>query len=333
MKIGIPRALFYYSIFPLWYGFFKGLGHEVIVSDITNKRILENGCELCVDDACLPVKICHGHLKNLQDKVDFIYFPRIISIAPKEYICPKFLGLPDMVKINIPGLPRLIDEELNLYKKKSKLYEHFIKTGVLLGAKKTQIFKAFIMALKYQRNYENSIIKDNMLVNDYYYNHLNQKDLRLIKPDSDGLKVLVLGHPYNIYDSFINMDLLNKLKKAHITPITYEMTAPSCIKKGNTTLSKRMFWTLGKNVLGCAYYYLDYEKIDGIIHVASFGCGPDSLIGELLERKVTKKFSVPFLYLNLDEHSGEAGFNTRLEAFIDILERRKYGESHIPAYG
>jgi len=333
MRIGIPRALFYYSFFPLWYGFFKSLGHEVIVSDVTNKKIIEDGCQLCVDDACLPVKICYGHLKNLQDKVDVIFLPRIISIAPKEYICPKFLGLPDMVKTNMPYLPKIIDTELNLYRKKSKLYEHFLKTGLKIGANKFEILKAFYIAKKYQQRFENCIIDNQMLITDYYYKNLGQKDLKPINPPLNGLKVLVLGHPYNIHDSYINLDLLSKLKKANITPITYEMIRADCIQRGSSLLSKKMFWSLGQKVLGCAYYYLDYKKFDGIIHLASFGCGPDSLIGELLEHKVMRDYSVPFLYLNLDEHSGQAGFDTRIEAFIDILEGRRYSENHVPSYG
>ncbi|AYO30678.1 hypothetical protein D2962_08620 [Biomaibacter acetigenes] len=78
---------------------------------------------------------------------------------------------------------------------------------------------------------------------------------------------------------------------------------------------------------------MENKKIDGIIHVASFGCGPDSLIGELLEHRVMREYKVPFLYLTLDEHSGEAGFDTRLEAFLDILEGRKVSESNISAHG
>jgi predicted nucleotide-binding protein (sugar kinase/HSP70/actin superfamily) len=67
--------------------------------------------------------------------------------------------------------------------------------------------------------------------------------------------------------------------------------------------------------------------------VASFGCGPDSLVGELLERKMIREYRIPFLYLNLDEQTGEAGINTRLEAFLDIVEGRKYIETYIPTYG
>lgn len=87
-----------------------------------------------------------------------------------------------------------------------------------------------------------------------------------------------------------------------------------------------------EKTLGTAFYYLENSKVDGVIHVASFGCGPDSLVGEILEKR-QKQYKVPILYLNLDEHAGESGFNTRIEAFLDVLEGRKYLEDNLSAHG
>ena len=129
------------------------------------------------------------------------------------------------------------------------------------------------------------------------------------------------------------MNVTAKLRKQNITFITPEMVPDKIISIGNRKLSKNMFWTLGKKTLGTAYYYLENNKIDGIIYLASFGCGPDSLVGELVEKRTKRDFEIPFLLINLDEHSGEAGFNTRLEAFLDVLEGRKQDEDDIPSYG
>ena len=64
------------------------------------------------------------------------------------------------------------------------------------------------------------------------------------------------------------------------------------------------------------------KKIDGIITLTAFGCGPDSLMLEDIRRKA-KNFNKPLLNLTIDEHTGEAGFITRLEAFCDMLYRNK----------
>src|SRR5690554_4585301 len=105
MKIGIPRALYYYRYYPLWETFFKSLGLEVIVSDPTTKKSLDFGVSAVVDGICLPVKVYLGHIQNLKEKnVDYLFVPYIISVEKEEYICPKFMGLPDLVASSIDQL-------------------------------------------------------------------------------------------------------------------------------------------------------------------------------------------------------------------------------------
>jgi len=76
-------------------------------------------------------------------------------------------------------------------------------------------------------------------------------------------------------------------------------------------------------MIGSAFHFMDSDSIDGIIHVASFGCGPDSFTGEIIERQVRRRGNLPFLNLTIDEHTGEAGVITRLEAFIDMIRWRR----------
>ncbi|GBF22975.1 hypothetical protein tpqmel_0379 [Candidatus Gastranaerophilus sp. (ex Termes propinquus)] len=78
--------------------------------------------------------------------------------------------------------------------------------------------------------------------------------------------------------------------------------------------------------IAAAGYYLNDQKIDGIITITAFGCGPDSLMIERMARK-SKKFNKPILNLTVDEHTGEAGFITRVEAFCDMLFRRKRAQA------
>ena len=60
-------------------------------------------------------------------------------------------------------------------------------------------------------------------------------------------------------------------------------------------------------------------KINGAVEISSFACGCDAVLKEFLAREF-KERKIPFLYLIIDEHTGEAGFQTRLEAFIDTLQ-------------
>jgi len=333
MKIGIPQALFFYQFYPFWKTFFEALGCEVVLSAPTNNDTLKAGLDLAVDDACLPIKLYHGHIVELIGKVDVIFAPRIISIVPKEYICPKFLGLPDMIRACISPLPQIIDVELNLYKGRQGLYQHIYNIGKILKKSNSEIFYAYIKALKALRQCE-ALVRQSKLTPVEALMTKGKSQEREETSVGNKLKVLLLGHNYIIYDNFISMNLIDKLRNNNIDLITCEMVPQSCISQGTKRLSKDLFWTLGKNSLGAFYYYLDGQTIDGVIHVASFGCGPDSLVGELLEQKARREYNVPFLCLYLDEHSAEAGFDTRLEAFIDVLEGRKlYEENNLSAHG
>jgi predicted nucleotide-binding protein (sugar kinase/HSP70/actin superfamily) len=99
-----------------------------------------------------------------------------------------------------------------------------------------------------------------------------------------------------------------------------EMIDGRMVEEQAATMPKRVFWTLGRKIVGSALYMKEHPSIDGIIYLACFGCGPDSLIGEIVERKLGNK---PWMMLTMDEHTGEAGLITRLEAFCDMLRRRK----------
>jgi len=100
VKVGIPRALFYYQYYPLWKTFFEELDAQVVLSEHTTAKILDEGIKSCVP-SLFARKIFYGHVMNIKDKVDYLFIPRFTSISKKEYICPKFGGLPDMIRNSI----------------------------------------------------------------------------------------------------------------------------------------------------------------------------------------------------------------------------------------
>ena len=104
-RIGIPRSLAYYSFYPQWKTYLEELGTEVVLSPPTTKDILDQGIKYTVTDACIPIKVFHGHVAALIGQVDYILIPRIVSINGDATLCPKFLGLSDMIRASIKGIP------------------------------------------------------------------------------------------------------------------------------------------------------------------------------------------------------------------------------------
>lgn len=327
-KVGIPRGLYYYKYFPLWKTFLEELGAEITVSDATNKKILDAGVKACVDEACLPVKLFHGHVLNLVGRVDCLFIPRFTSISKNEYICPHFGGLPDTVRHTLQNLPPIIDTEVNMRKSRANSWKAALETGKWFTSDKKRIKAAYIKAVMEYRRYRTEVRQGRIPFMP------GVKNTAL--PQNAGerpLKIAVIGHTYNLYDSHINMNMLQKLVKSGIQIITPDMVEERDINNNVSQLHKPMFWNFGRKALGSAFHLVESGGIEGIIYVMSFGCGIDSFVSDLMERRLRRNRDIPFILLTLDEHSGEAGLNTRVEAFIDMIRWRRDNENNISASG
>lgn len=330
-KIGIPRGLYYYRYSTLWETFFKELGAEIIVSDKTNKNIILEGANNCVSEACLPIKAYYGHVLNLIGKVDFIFIPRFTSISRKQYICPEVAGVQDMIKNSVKVMPRLIDTEINLRKSEKNAWRAALYTGEFLTNDKEKIRAAYRKALDDYRN-ERLVMKSGVMVDDFRQEQ-GIAQLRVIQKRSTSLTVAVLGHCYTVYDSFINMELIQKLKNYGIGVVTLDMLNYMESKERCRELDKMLFWDYGTRAYGGTIQLIENGGIDGVIALTSFGCGVDSFVVELVEKKIRKDSSnIPFMKLVLDEHSAEAGFCTRLEAFVDMIVRRLSYEDNVSSF-
>ena len=88
------------------------------------------------------------------------------------------------------------------------------------------------------------------------------------------------------------------------------------------SLVGRAYWTYEEEVVGAGEHYLK-SGVDGIIGIMTFGCGPDSLMMDIVHRQAARLRVPAFMSLTLEEHTAEAGIVTRLEAFLDMINRKK----------
>ncbi|MTI79368.1 MAG: hypothetical protein FH758_00590 [Firmicutes bacterium] len=320
-KVGIPRALLYYYYYPMWKDFFQTLGCEVVVSDKTNKSILSDGSKNCVDEACLPVKLAFGHVINLANKnVDYIFIPRLVSMAKQEYICPKFLGFPDMVKHNVENLPEIIDTTINMRLKTSEISNAYKQVGRKFTGNRFKIWQAYRKGQKSVQRLNELLLSGYMPEEAFAVMYGKEKD----KLSSGGdINIAIICHPYIIHDSYISMNLIGRLEKMGANVVTADNLPEELVRQQATKLPKRLFWTLGQRMVGAGYTFVNDNNVDGVINLAAFACGPDSMTSELIDRTTKKTRKAPLLNLTLDEHTGEAGIVTRLEAFIDMVRWKK----------
>ncbi len=320
IKVGIPRALAYYQFYPGWKIFFEKLGAEVVASPPTNKDIFTWGNSRAVAETCLPVKIFFGHVVFLADKCDYMFIPAIRSLGGKAYNCSKFLGLPDMTKAIVPECPPILDPEIDLNKGRRSLARTIYSLGRHFSSDKGKIKKAAEEAGKANLAYRKEMA-DRGITPLQAIDGICQSEKQSAPDMPPRLKIAVIGHPYVIYDDYINHRLIYRLEAMGAGVFTPGMAHEEALNIAMIRLVDKPHWSFEVDIIGAGECYLE-AKVDGIISVAVFGCGPDSMMIDIVRRRA-KEFKAPFLHLSLDEHTSEGGLVTRLEAFLDMVRRRE----------
>lgn len=297
IKIGIPRSLYYYYFSDLYTNFFKYLDCEVIISPPTNKEIMELGNNNSVDEMCMSLKNYIGHVVYLKDKVDYIVIPRIDNYGISNQTCTNFLSLYDIVN-NITDT-KILNYNICLSNGETE-YKGFLKMGKQLKKTKKQIKTAYLRSKIEESNKKDNQIRNNM------YNLLTKK-----------IKILLIGHPYNLYDELVGKPIIDYLQKNNIEIIYGDKFDDIKTNKLSTKLSHECYFKYNKENIGSIE--ICKGMIDGIIFLTSFPCGPDSLVNELVMRKI----DIPYLNLIIDDLDSNVGLITRLESFTDILKMRR----------
>ena len=306
MKIGIPRALLTFEYPILFTDFFKKLDVDIILSDETNLKILNDGIKNSIDESCLASKIFMGHVINLIDKsksekIDYIFIPRIGHFGKKETVCVKFYALYDICK-NIFDFNFIT---LNIdYRNNENELKAFLNLGKKLGKTKLDSIKAYIKAKKSQKRYD------------------TKRYIKQIEKITNNEKknILIVSHPYIEYDKFLGKVITDYLIQNNINVCYSDINSSKIYSIENKKfkykeISRSIYWRYNKELLNGIVEYKN--KVDGIIYMSVFPCGTDALTNDIAIRKVN---NIPTLNIVLDEQQANAGLITRLESFIDIIE-------------
>jgi len=310
--IGIPRALMlFYQQFPFWRTFFEELGFSVVISKESDKTLVNKSIETITTETCLPVELMHGHITDLiENGVDYIFIPFIVNARQREgnetanCNCPWIQSYPFMIRAALKGKfdeSRLLIPTLHFrYFERalvSELTEYFHRK---FGKKTKEIRRAILMADNIQTAFEA---------------RLADEGREILKKIPSGCRpVVLLGRPYNSTDPLLNLGLVEKLITHNVMPIPVDMLDLSDYRIfGNY---RNMYWPNGQKIIAAAQHV---ARTDGLyaVYLSNFRCGPDSFILHYVAEELKNK---PFLHLEVDEHSADAGMITRIEAFLDSLK-------------
>lgn len=301
MTIGIPRGMLYYRYQIVFQQYFGALGAKTLLSEPTTQGLAEAGEAATIDEACLALKLYMGHVQSLLGKCDWILIPRVCGYGHFRDMCPRFHSLYDMtVNVFRGSGQKFLSFNVDVRHGISE-EDAFTTLGETLGYGKKAARKAYLQAKKEdQRRWKQRIAAQNAQF------------------ERDGLKILIAAHSYVVEDAYIGKPILDFLKKNGAVPIRADIVDRETARKRSGELSPTCKWEMSREILGGIQTYRD--KVDGIILLSTFPCGPDAMVDELLLRRLS---GIPMLNLVLDGQNGTAGMETRLESYLDIIRFKK----------
>lgn len=318
VKIGFPRALFFYDYYPFCKHFFEGLGADVVVSRPTDKELMQKGLKVSINEFCIPIKMLYAHVLDLKEKkVDYIFLPYVITLDKKTFMCPKLIASPDIIKNNIEDIT-LIGADIDFNNFYSSFYESLKEILTKINPNPVKIYQVYNEALLKQKDFEKYREVDKLLFEEAI---TKLKGKKIESKNKGNFNIAVIGHPYIINDDYINAELIKKLNSMNVKVYTTDMISKKDMTEELKYLERTLHWNLANNVLSSALYYSKKEDIQGIIYITPFGCSPDALMKETMINEIGNK--KPILTITIDEHTGEAGLITRIEAFLDMIKQKK----------
>ncbi|NTW65039.1 MAG: CoA protein activase, partial [Nitrospirae bacterium] len=304
--IGIPSVFYFNEYLPFWTTFLSRLGFSVEVSPQTNRQIVNLGLEGALSEACFPVKVAIGHIQYLKERgVDTLLLPSFMNLRSRsdEYslscACPHTQSIPYVGRLAVRGV-EILAPVVDMSRGTRALADELTRVLKRFGIAKREIMKNLAAAEQSQTE---------------FYEALRRQGREVLA----GLKqkaIVIVGRSYSALERGMNLRIPEKIAALGMLAIPMDMLP----LEGQTIAEEwpDMYWRSGQRMLRAARFLAGHDKLYPIV-IGNFSCGPDSFIMKYFKKELRGK---PFLHIELDEHSADAGVITRCEAFLDSIGHR-----------
>ncbi len=313
VTIGLSRAFLTNTLFPFFYYYFHSLGFDVVVSDI----IHPDGLKRVSASFCFPGEIAHGYVMDLIKKgVDYIFLPHIVELYlensisyRKEYqsTCLLLQSEPYFLRSAFrEWKEKFLTPVFDFYRGWDTQKDIFSELVRTFGVERTESDRAYTIALEKQKDFFR------------WRKEEGRKALARLEEDTDRTGIVIFGRAYNAFAGEANMGIPEKFSSRgyEVIPfdlLPYEEERPEYIS----------CWATGQEILKASEFVASHPRLFGV-YITNFSCGPDSFLLTYFRDIMKTK---PSLTLELDSHAADAGINTRVEAFLDIMARyRRFRE-------
>ena len=300
--VGVPRCFTVHALWPFYSWFFHTLGIRARLTD----KVAQRGVARVETGYCFPGEIAHGAVQDALDKgFDYIFLPHTRDMESFENdvhacFCPITQSLPYYIEQAFPEIPRhrLLTPVVSFKYGKANALKHFVALGRKLGFCAAEVEKAYDAAAAGQEEYVRRC------------RELGSEALEQARRKTQPV-IALFGRPYNAFTSDANMGIPRKFVSRGHTIIPFDILP----FEGHEDFPN-MYWFHGQQNMKAAAMLKEESNIF-VTYISNFSCAPDSFMLHYLKWVMGTK---PFLILELDSHTADAGVDTRIEAFLDIIE-------------
>ncbi|MBR3605639.1 MAG: hypothetical protein IKL52_06390 [Candidatus Gastranaerophilales bacterium] len=358
IKVAFPHMG---TIYVAWEMALKTIGVEPYIPPYTSKKTLSLGTKNSPEAICLPYKLILGNfmeaLDNGVDYVSMITSPGICRLGEYgrniEQVLKELGYNANYIELSLyDGIKGMIDYLVRLSGCKNYLKimsAIFLAIRTVFAVDELQNFLSYHRAREIKKgDSERAFNKAIKLIRA----SSNQKELAKalkeglreisnveIDKKRDILHVDLTGEIYIVNDEFSNQYMERELgamgvqvrRSLTVSSFLKDAIIPKMFKKGETHLERAyrlakpyLMRDIGGDALECIsdVLYAKERNVDGLIHVSPFTCMPE-IMSQNIFPKMREDVNLPILSLIMDEQTGRAGYITRLEAFVDLMRRKK----------
>jgi predicted CoA-substrate-specific enzyme activase len=303
--VGMNRSFLINTFFPFFNAFFAALGFRLTLPAAQDPR----GADQQGSSFCYPVEIAHNYAAALiAEKPDRIFLPHLRGLDYGEHdktscTCVLVQGEPYYLRTAFPALEsgsNVISQVLDFSKGYRADRAAFRELAGKLCADLSKVDEAIEKAAASQAEFTKDI------------REMGRPALAALEQEPAKFGVVVFGRPYNSFASVANKGIPAKFASRGIAVIPFDML-PYWEEK--LAEDDNMYWAMGQIILKGARFVEKHPQLYGA-YITNFSCGPDSFLVSFFRGIMGRK---PSLTLELDSHTADAGLETRIEAFLDII--------------
>jgi predicted CoA-substrate-specific enzyme activase len=311
-RVGMNRSFLVNTYYPLYSHFFSQLGFDVVLPDLpTQEGIDQRGAAFCY-----PVELAHGFFDTLlksETPPDFIFLPHLKAVpnlddggSRQSQVCPLVQGETFYLQTSFRGTldrlaqrgTRLITPLIDLSRGIQNAEEPLLEAASRMGASRRSAREAFAAAMQRQIDCFAEM------------RAAGRRMLAALEADAQAFGVVIFSRPYNGFAEEAHMGIPHKFASRGIPVIPLDF-----LDLEQERSKRHMYWGMGKLIMKAARRVEKHPQLFGT-YITNFSCGPDSFVISYFRDIMGRK---PSLTLELDSHTADAGLETRVEAFLDIV--------------